>query len=248
MSSLNKGLAILDLYCSRTAELGVTEAARHLNIPKSSASRLMAAMARQGLLEVEEKTRRYRPGFLAFRLGSLYQSHASLVDLADQAVGDLAERYAVTGYVSLLDRANIIVMRMRHGSTPLRTIVSEPGSCEPAFNTAAGRALLARMDDSVLKDLVPPVCEGEDGKRVRSKEWLKLLDAMRARGWAEASHYEGQIGAIAVAVVPDDAKTKPVALSLSFPQTSVDAACRTRMVGDLVGCAEDLSRRFRVPH
>jgi IclR family transcriptional regulator, KDG regulon repressor len=248
MSSLGKGLAILDLYSSRTADLGVTEAARHLNIPKSSASRLMAAMAQQGLLEMERSTRRYRPGFLAFKLGSLYQSHTSLVDLADQGVGDLADRYAVTGYVSLRDGANIIVLRMRHGRTPLRTVVSEPGSCEPAFNTAAGRALLARLDETTLKALIPAQFATDDGQRMRAKEFVKHLAEVRTRGWAEASHYDGQIGAVAVTVVPDDSKIKPVALSLSFPQTSVDGTGRARMVTDLKRCAEELSQRFREPN
>lgn len=248
MSSLQKALAILDLYSSQVAEVGVTEAARQIKIPKSSASRLMAAMAQQGMLEMEAKTRRYRPGFLAFRLGSLYQSHTSLVDLADQAVGELAERFGITGYVSLLDKTNVIVLRMRHGQSPLRTIVSEPGSREPAFNTAAGRALLARMDEATVTSLVSSFYPSGANRRARASEFMRILAKVRSRGWADADHYDGQIGAIAAAVVPDDTQVRPVALSLSFPSASVDHAHRVRMVSDLGRCVTALSRRFTGPH
>ena len=244
MSSLEKALAILDLYSPHVAEVGVSEAARQINIPKSSASRLMAAMAQQGMLEMEAKTRRYRPGFLAFRLGSLYQSHTSLVDLADQAVGELAERFGITGYVSLLDKTNVIVLRMRHGKSPLRTIVSEPGSYEVAFNTAAGRALLARLDEETLESLISLHCASIDNPRARSREVLKTLEKVRKRGWAEIDHYDGQIRAIAAAVVPDDPKVRPIALSLSFPRSHSDQAGRLRMVAELRRCAAALSQRF----
>jgi DNA-binding IclR family transcriptional regulator len=244
MSSLEKALAILDLYSSQVAEVGVSEAARQIKIPKSSASRLMAAMAQQGMLEMEATTRRYRPGFLAFRLGSLYQSHTSLVDLADQAVGELAERFGITGYVSLLDKTNVIVLRMRHGQSPLRTIISEPGSREPAFNTAAGRALLARADETSVASLVSTYYQSAGNRRVRAIEFMKMLEKIRSRGWADADHYDGQIGAIAAAVVPEDTKVRPVALSLSFPKASVDHARQVRMISDLGRCVAALSQRF----
>lgn len=244
MSSLEKALAILDLYSSQVAEVGVSEAARQIKIPKSSASRLMAAMAQQGMLEMEATTRRYRPGFLAFRLGSLYQSHTSLVDLADQSVGELAERFGITGYVSLLDETNVIVLRMRHGQSPMRTIISEPGSREVAFNTAAGRALLARADEATVASLVTSHFQSAGNRRVRAMEFMKILEKVRSRGWADADHYDGQIGAIAAAVVPDDTKVRPVALSLSFPKASVDHARQTRMIADLGRCVCALSQRF----
>ena len=244
MSSLEKALAILDLYSSQVAEVGVSEAARQINIPKSSASRLMAAMAQQGMLEMEAETRRYRPGFLAFRLGSLYQSHTSLIDLADQSVGELAERFGITGYVSLLDKSHVIVLRMRHGKSPLRTIISEPGSYEVAFNTAAGRALLARVDETTVRSLISAHYQSAGNRRARGSDFLKMLEKVRSRGWAEADHYDGQIGAIAAAVVPDDKKVRPVALSLSFPRASVDRARQLLMVAELGRCAAALSHRF----
>jgi DNA-binding IclR family transcriptional regulator len=246
MSSLENALAIVALYSPRLPALGVSEAARRIAIPKSSASRLMAAMAEHGLLEMDAD-RQYRPGSLAFRLGTVYQTHTPLLDLADQVAAELAERFGVTGYVSLLEKSQVIVMRMRHGKSPLRAVVSEPGSSEIAFNTAAGRALLARLDEGTLETLVPAQFQDADGGLVRRSGFMALLQTVRKLGWAQAQYSGGQVVSIAVAVAPASEDIKPVAISLSFSPAALNRSVRLGMVKALRRAGDGLMARFAGP-
>ena len=244
LSSLEKAMSILQLFTARNPETGVSAVAQQLVMPKSSVSRLMRAMERYGLLEQDQQSRRYRPGLLAFRLGGLYQAHTSLLDLADQVVSELVNRFGVTGYVSVMDGADVIVLRMRQGRHPVR-FLSEPGSRELACSTAAGRALLARASEEEVRRILPKGLRDEDTKRkITADEIVHILHKVCRRGWAEAHYlsYPG-ISAVAVAVVPNDGQ-KPIALSLSFPDMAIDEARRDQMIADLVQRGARLGERF----
>jgi DNA-binding IclR family transcriptional regulator len=92
MSSLESAVTILGCFSPDTPELGVTDVARRLSIPKSTVSRLMKVMATRALIEQDRKTRRYRVGPLPFRLGQLYQSRGEALDRTQTEAVALAGR------------------------------------------------------------------------------------------------------------------------------------------------------------
>lgn len=142
MSSLENALEILGLLSPKREVLRVSEVARDLQIPKSSVSRLLQTMCASGLLEREEGGQGYLTGPLSLWLGSLYRNRFSAVDDADRIVSRLVARFGFTGYVSCLSTDDIILLRVRQGSYPLRH-VRDVGTKLPAFETAMGLSLLA---------------------------------------------------------------------------------------------------------
>src|SRR5262245_62823000 len=123
-------------------------------MPKSSASRLLKSMLREGLLANVGATPRYRVGHVFFEISRLYGQNSTLMDLADQALGEISREARHGGYISILDSADVLVLRVHVGLETLR-VVTPLGSRMPAFATATGRTLLARLSNEAVKALHP---------------------------------------------------------------------------------------------
>jgi DNA-binding IclR family transcriptional regulator len=239
MSSLESAVTILGCFSPDTRELGVTEVARRLTIPKSTVSRLMKTMATRALIEQDRKTRRYRVGLLPFRLGQLYLMEAEVVDLVEQT--------GFTGYISVLSGSDTVILRVRQGRYPVRMVL-EAGYRVPAFATASGKVLLARQSDAELRKLLPTtlVYQHTEIKKPLAKLLLELA-AVRQRLWAEAREetFPG-IAAIAAAVGSGD-QQQPAALSLSFPVNAVSKKGYTDIIGRVVAAAARIAVRTEDP-
>lgn len=247
MSSLETAVSILNCFSDDVPELGVSDVADRLKIPKSTVSRLMKAMAHHGLVDRHDETRRYRVGLLPFRLGSLYRANTNLLDLVDDALAALVEETGFTGYVGTLNDNDIVILRMRAGRYPVR-IVLEPGVRVPAFATAFGKHLLSRLPNDVLRDRLPPNLNYEATKLRRSQSRLLTeLEAVRERGWADADEetFPG-IGAIGTSVGSADGQT-PIGLALSYPISAVPLKKREQMVGDLLDAARRIAQQVGDP-
>ena len=247
MSSLQTAVSILDCFGPGRTELAVTDVAKGLKIPKSTVSRLLRAMTQAGLVEQDAESRRYRVGPLPFRLGSLYQAHMQVLDLADAAIGELVEQTGFSGYVGVLSGTDIVILRRRQGRYPVR-IVLEPGSRVAAFTTAYGKALLARQSDGELRAALPPVLIYQPTRlKTPIGKFLGELEIVRNRFWAAASEETMLgIGAIGTAVGSGNGE-QPVGLSLSFPVNAVTRQQQDEMVEKLVAASARIAAQTGDP-
>lgn len=186
MSTLENAISILRLFNSERDELTVTEAARLLNMPKSSVGRLLTNMRDLGLLDGSGRQPRYRIGPLFFEISQQYRLRSSLIEKAESVMAGLCSETGHTGYVSILQGTEVLVMRVRPGSHALR-VVTPPGQRLPACETAIGRSLLARLPDERVRALYPKGLSSLKPNSPQSLEdLLKSLATVRRRGWAES--------------------------------------------------------------
>jgi DNA-binding IclR family transcriptional regulator len=241
MSTLETALDILDCFDPTSPELAVTEVARRLGIPKSTVSRVLKTMARRGMTEQAEDSKRYSVGPLPLRLGQLYRARTQTLDLVATATERLASETGFTGYVGILDGADVVILRLTQGRYPVR-IVLEPGYRVPAFATAMGQALLALEPDTVLRTMLPAVLVHElTGLRKTLTTLLHELAAIRRQGCAEVSEatFPG-IRAVGAAV-RGAADARAIGFALSFPVGAADAAQQTRIVAQVQAAADSLA-------
>ena len=137
MSTLGNVAAILRLFAPERLEISVTEVSRMLGVPKSSASRLMKAMMQAGILARHEGSPRYKVGNLLFEVAQLYRLNSSLIEQADEVLKAICRETGHTGYVSILDGTDVLVIRMHQGSHPLR--VFTPLAARPTGRSPRGR-------------------------------------------------------------------------------------------------------------
>ena len=63
IQSVQRAAALLKVFGDQSAELGVSELSRAVNLHKSTVSRLLATLEREGLVERVVGSEKYRLGF-----------------------------------------------------------------------------------------------------------------------------------------------------------------------------------------
>lgn len=246
MSSLETAVSILKCFSAETPELAVNEVSRQLDLPKSTVSRLLRAMAEQGLVEQDPDSRRFSVGPLPFRLGRLYHARIRVLDLVEQELAVLVEETGFTGYVGVMNGADIIILRKRHGDYPVQMVL-EPGFRVAAASTAFGKALMARMDDADMAALVPPVLVNErTGITKTAEAIIAEIGDVRRQGWALAQEAFPDMAAIGAAVGSDDDQP-PVGFALSFPRKAIEAGAMARFTARMVAIARSVAAKTGDP-
>lgn len=239
MSTLENAISVLRLFNSERDELTVTEATRLLNIPKSSVARLLANMRDLGLLDGSGRQPRYRIGPLFFEISQQYRLKSSLIEKAESVMTGLCRETGHTGYVSILQGAEVLVMRVRPGSHALR-VVTPPGQRLPACETAIGRSLLARLPDERVRALYPNGLSSLKSNSPQSLvDLLKSLATVRRRGWAESlDEAVPDVGSTSIAV-EDSVDHEMVGICLTYP-ASVQKSKKSEMAQLLVQAGREL--------
>jgi DNA-binding IclR family transcriptional regulator len=99
---IGKAVAALDAFLDDDQELTLTELATRLRMSRSTVHRLLATLERHQLVDRTD-TGAYRLGIHLFRLGSAVKVRAVLGGLAEAPLTRLAERFAVSSYLSVRD-------------------------------------------------------------------------------------------------------------------------------------------------
>ncbi|MBV9861801.1 MAG: IclR family transcriptional regulator [Alphaproteobacteria bacterium] len=247
MSTLANAVAVLRLFSAERPHLSVGEVTALLALPKSSASRLLSAMRREGLLAQFGTTSRYCVGTLLFEIGRHVRGDAPLLAMADEALAASCRETGHTGYVSILDGQDVMVVRMRHGTHALR-VVTPLGSRAPAAETSTGRALLARMSDDRLKRLYPTVPRPRSPNSPADyAQLLAALSEVRRVGWCEAvDEAIPGVGSIAVAI-GDPELGEQLSFCISYPAATVGAPERQRIIRLLTDAARSIGTRLKDP-
>lgn len=150
MKSIEKAMSALQLLVDSGGEIRVGDTSRHLDVTRSSASRLLASMARGGLLEQDPGSQRYRAGILTVQLAACFHRSFDLVEQAQKDMEELAQKSEHSVWLGVLSGAEIVVLKTMRGSQPIQFTV-ETGHRLSAVNTAMGRALLALKSEAEIR-------------------------------------------------------------------------------------------------
>jgi len=225
MSSLENALKIVALLSKDRPVLRVGEVCRELDLPKSSVSRLLKTLSAYDIVEREPGDTGYAAGRRALLLADLYTARHNLLDLVDASLDTLTADFQFACYCAVLNGADIIIIRVKHGSYPLR-LVQEIGVPMPAYRTSVGRALLARKTDAEVLALVRSHADEAD-----SDEAVLAAIAEVRRTGASATANTVIPGVAALGVAVHDAKrNEMLGFSISYPIAATDEALRSRML------------------
>jgi len=152
LQSVKNGLRILRLYTLERPEWGVTEIAASLGLNKSTASRLIGDLCREGYLEKNAFTGKYKLGLALLGLSGVVQS---TLEIARESM-DILERLAVTlqeaAHISIVEKANVTYLCKVDCKHPVR-LMSHVGRLNPACCTSSGKVLLAELEEAEVREL-----------------------------------------------------------------------------------------------
>ena len=205
--------------------LGVGELAETTALPKSTTSRLLAALERQGLLQRDGDRGPVRPGPVLLRFAQHTEPVVTLVELADEHLDALAEASGETVNLAVATPLGVDQLSQRDsrhfiGST------NWVGKRVPYHLTANGKVFLAWG-----------AAASDHGKPDE-------LGAARARGYTTAvDELEIGLTALAAPVFGGDGRVV-AALSLSGPTIRLPRSRIEELAPTLVRHADALSRKL----
>jgi IclR family transcriptional regulator, KDG regulon repressor len=218
IGSVQKAIDILNLFDAQNPELGTTEIAVTLEMPKSTAAGLVHTLKVNGCLEQNPQNRKYRLGF-------------KLVELSTRLLNQIGLRQAALPHLRMLrdwcnegvnlavqDGGEVIYIERLFG-TGILGMRSEIGKREPAHSTALGKAILSRSSDTEIKNFIdrcglPAITPHTLTERAR---FIADLQLTRERGFA-LDNEENELGGRCVAApIMDYARRVAAAVSISAP-------------------------------
>ena len=241
---LERGLKLLQLFDRGRTVLGAAEVARALEVPRSSAFRLIQTLEYLGYLERTGND--YRLGPAVLRLGFEYVAALPITELARPILANLRDECGCTAQLALRDQREVVYVMHVLGPSHFSSNVSV-GTRLPVHATALGRMFLAYMRDQAISALYAGSTLQRFSNRttITVNGLIERAHADRARGVAiSESHFEAGISAIAAAVL--DGHAVPVAaLSITLLQPALPATPQAEHLIDAVrNAAAELSHRL----
>ena len=243
--SVERALAVLRAIAS-AGEAGATvaEVATGVGLNRTTAHRIITALARQAMVERDTATGRWFPGAELAMLGALAATRHGVHRHTAAALTRLAARSGDTAFLSAPSGYDSVCLAREEGAFPIRTQVLWPGQRHPLGVGAGSLALLAAMPDDKVADILD--ANGERLAQVYPKlangRLPQLVERTRAEGYAIN---EGMIvaGSWAVGVAIRNARGEPVAaLSLAAIESRMGEDRRRELADWLLAERDELER------
>jgi len=237
VSSLTKGLRILEYVTSAPGTVRLRSIAAHFGMDRSAAFRFLATLGQLDYVTKDPETRAYSPGPGLARLYRLARPRSEIIETINPFLNRLSELTGQTGYLAMLDgdRAILLEVVPGHNVVSVRHYV---GQLEPLYCTAVGKALLATLPPAERNAIVATLeLKKHTPSTISSKkELLAQLAGVRDTGIAfDECEWREEIACIGAPIL-DETGYPVAAVGLSMvaalvkggPRTKVDWIARVR--------------------
>jgi len=227
VQSIERAFSVLSTLAD--GPLGVTDVAEKARLPKSTAARLLASLAREGAVEHVAGSSTYRLGPRLLTLASGLHSARSLVAVAHPYLIELAERTGEAAGLSVPDARTVHYIDQVDSPNPVQ-VRDWTGTRIPMHAVSSGLVVLAGLTSAALEAYLAGPLERFTSHTVVEPLLLRgRLADVRRDGYAWV-HEEFAIGINSVAAPIADASGEVVAAvhlhgpTYRFPAAGEDAA------------------------
>ncbi len=234
---------LLDALAGAPEGLGVTAVADELGVHKTTASRLLATLALTGLIERDERTRRYRLGARLVSLAGAAVARLPVVSQARPELEHLAKVASETASLAILDGRHVVYVDQ---VVPSQAVVmaSWVGRRSPAHASSSGKVLVAFADDATRAAVLSSKLERLTRHTITDPKRLRVvLDEARRRGYASGTG-ELEEGLVTVAAPVIVQRRAVAAVSLSGPSFRIPPRDQPRLGRLLVDAASAIGHRM----
>ena len=242
VQSVDRAVTILELLAHQGV-LGVTELARELNVHKSTASRLVAALENRGLVEKVEERGKHRLGSGILRLAGATTARLDLVKEVRPVSRRLAASTGETVNLAVLtnNAALYIDQSVSPTATPSYNWV---GQHIPLHATSNGKVLLSEVAEDDLASYVGQLPAITPRTITKRSTLVAELALVRERGYAVAvDELEAGLTAIAAAVRNQHGEVV-ASLSVSGPTYRFTKSRMATLIPAATGAAREASVRL----
>jgi DNA-binding IclR family transcriptional regulator len=243
VQSVDRAVAILEIL-ARDGEAGVTEVARELDVHKSTASRLLAALDRGELVTQDTARGKFRLGVGIVRLAGAASARLDLVQESRPLCRTLAQQVGETVNLAILSGRDALYLDQAAGPAALSPH-NWAGRRIPLHATSDGKVLLAYLPEAEFAAyLTPPLARFTERTVTAVAEFPALLAEVRRRGFATAVD-ELEAGLTAIAAPVRDAEGTVIAsVSASGPSFRIPATRIPALAAAVRHAAAEVSGRL----
>jgi IclR family acetate operon transcriptional repressor len=218
MKSLLKSLEVLEAV-AEMQPVGVSELARRLDLPKSTAQRILQTFAATGWLRpVGEDATRWQIGQRVLRLQVPELQGGQLYVVARKPMQELRDQVNETIHLSILDGLSAMLLIDRVDCTQNVRTFSPIGDRSPIHATAIGMAVMAHLSPDEVDAIMQRGLTGYTDDTITDPAALRAeLDCVRERGYSlNLCYYRPAVCAIGAAIL--NSQGRPLGgLCISMP-------------------------------
>lgn len=245
-SSLEKGLNLLSVFIPDNREMGTVEISNTFSMNRSTVSRMLNVLRRQGFVRQNPESKKYSLGPQIYSLGVAYsRSFESILTqiakpILDQLRLDLHQTVVLE--IPVGDRAMVIYVT--EGLGPIK-ISAQVGDRHRYHSSAGGKCLLAFSSQELINDILNSELRAFTPKTIVDPEELgKELDAIRGSGFA-FDNQGNNMGISAFAVPVFEKEGAPVAAIVTAgPSNQIVLEKRRYFVKGLLDAAENMCQQL----
>lgn len=202
LQSVDRALALLELFSPARPRLGVAQVAGELGIGKSTAHRLLSTLAARGYLLYDRDTRLYRLGLAVVRLAHAALAAFDLREVARPHLRWLALETGESAFLLVEREGSAVVLESVESEQPLK-LTLPAGLPWPLHAGASNKVLLAYLpEDRIERYLAGPLPRVTERTQVDPDRLRTELAAIRRRGYAYSdSELTPGVAAFAVPVI-----------------------------------------------
>ncbi|AKL94944.1 transcriptional regulator KdgR [Clostridium aceticum] len=150
--STSRVLDVLELVSSNTEGFTLTEISTILDAPKSSMFPIIHTLLDRKYISIDKNTSKYKIGSAAYRVGSTYLDHFSILDTIKEEMEHIVNVCSETCQFGIL-RGGEVLYLLKVDSPEAIRMISHVGKLIPAYCTALGKSLLCDCEIDELKKI-----------------------------------------------------------------------------------------------
>ncbi|SOE01569.1 IclR family transcriptional regulator domain-containing protein [Blastococcus haudaquaticus] len=244
LQSLERGLAVLQVFSTENPRLTLSEVARLAGITRATARRILLTLEHLGHVRADGRLFSLTPRVLS--LGFAYLSSLNLWDIAQPLMEELVEQTHESCSAATLDLPDIVYV----ARVPTRRIMAISlglGSRLPAHATSMGRVLLADLPDEELDAYLAtgPFPAFTERTTVDPDDLRAVVTQVRGQGWSMVDQeLETGLRSISAPIRGSDGRTvAALNIAAAAPRVGLDDL-RDHFLPLMLVTAEQISLAF----
>jgi DNA-binding IclR family transcriptional regulator len=231
--SLQKAFRVLEALAAQPGPVSLAQLAQHTHLNKATLHRILHSLMALGYASQLAETGHYRLTPKLSQVGRASQQ-PQLVAQALPLMQQLHQRFNETVNLGVLEGVHIHYLHYLETTQALRWTV-RPGSRDPFYSTALGRAIVAHLPQSQQQILLAQTqLEGQTPHTVANLADLRsLLSETRRRGWA-LDNEENDLGVVCLGIPLFQDEQVVGGLSISVPVSRLSPQLQLDLVEALL--------------
>ncbi|NLY68114.1 MAG: IclR family transcriptional regulator [Tissierellia bacterium] len=246
IGSVIKAIEVIEFIAKSKDGVGVTEISRGLNYGVSATYHLLNTLKECNVLEQDTKTKKFKLGLKLWKIGMLAFEQNPLSSILQPYLKELKELTGETANLTIMDD-NQIVYIAQEESDRLVKMFTKIGAKAPLHCTAAGKVILAFMDEDARKSIIDKIelTKYTEHTIVNKEDLYMELEEIRKNGYG-FDNEERELGVSCIGAPVFDLNGDVIAcITISGPTSRFTEENKEKWIKDLVKVADEATKSLK---